>query len=254
MSIYKVTFSYDGTNYFGWQKQIGQQSIQGEIERVLKQISKSDELQVVGCGRTDTGVHAVYQVTRITLAIDIDPKALMRALNSQLPEEIRVIDSEFAPEDFQPVFNSKSKTYRYVFSLKRESNPFLKNYVTYLGKQLSLDKLNEACQLFIGEHNFEGFSTKGTPVKSTVRRVTSCAIRESQMSYGPGLQEDVLILEITGNGFLKQMVRLIVSSIWSYAQGKISKEVIVKQLTEPSTEKVAPTAPPQGLFLVKVEY
>ncbi|EPZ49482.1 tRNA pseudouridine(38-40) synthase [Bacteriovorax sp. BAL6_X] len=254
MSIYKVTFSYDGTDYFGWQKQIGQQSIQGEIEKVLKQLSKSDDIQVVGCGRTDTGVHAISQVTRVTLPIEIDPKALMRALNSQLPEAIKVLDSEYAPDDFQPVFNAESKTYRYVFSIKKQPNPYLRNYVTYLGNDLELDKLNEACQLFIGEHDFEGFSTKGTPVKSTIRKVTSCYVFESEMSYGPGLKENVFIMEITGNGFLKQMVRLIVSSIWSYAQGKISREVIVGQLTTPSVKKVAPTAPPQGLFLVKVEY
>lgn len=254
MSIYKISFSYDGTNFFGWQKQPDQRTIQGEIEKVLQKISKSEQVQVVGCGRTDAGVHAISQITRVTIPIDIGPQELMRGLNSLLPQEIRVNSADYCCADFQPVFDAKLKTYRYVFSLKKEVNPFLKNYVTYLGRELDIELMREAGQLFVGEHDFEGFSTKGTVVKTTVREIVDYKILEEELTFGPGAKETVLVFEITGTGFLKQMVRLVVSAIWSFSEGKINREDIEAQLQSPSASKLAPTAPPNGLYLVNVVY
>lgn len=254
MSIYKTTFSYDGSKYFGWQKQVDQRTIQGEIEKVLIKLSKSQDIQVVGCGRTDTGVHATCQITRLTMPINIGPEELRKALNSLLPLDIRAISCESCNEDFQPVYDAKLKTYRYLFSPKKDINPFLKDYVTYLGKELNLEKLREACVIFQGEHDFVGFSTKGTPVKTTVRKIKSCSVSEITLSYGAGLSEQVYLFEIKGSGFLKQMVRLIVSAVWSYAEGKISKGDIENQFTHPDASKLAPTAPPNGLYLHHVDY
>lgn len=257
MNTYKVTFSYNGTGFFGWQKQVDQKSIQGEIEKVVLKISKSkntQDIQVVGCGRTDAGVHAVKQVTRIRMPLSIEEDNLKNALNSLLPNSIKAIEVENVEDDFQPVFDAKLKTYRYVFHTKKEPNPFLKDTVAYIGRELELDKMNDACKLFIGKHDFEGFSTKGTPVKSTIREVTVCHVFKEQATYGPGLIEDIYIFEVKGSGFLKQMVRLLVSAIWFYAEGKITKEDILTQLSNPSENKIAPTAPPQGLYLFDVQY
>lgn len=254
MNTYKITFSYNGSGFFGWQKQIDQKSIQGEIEKVVQKISKSQDIQVVGCGRTDAGVHAVKQVTRVKMPLKIEEDSLKNALNSLLPESIRASHVEMAHDDFQPVYDAKSKTYRYVFSLKKIANPFLKDTVSFIGKDINLTKMNEACKIFIGRHDFEGFSTKGTPVKTTIREITRCHIFKENINYGPGLSEDVYIFEVSGSGFLKQMVRLVVSAVWSYAEGKIEERDILNQFNNPSENKIAPTAPPQGLYLFDVQY
>lgn len=254
LNTYRVTFSYNGASYFGWQKQVGQRSIQGEIEKVIQKVSKSEDIQVVGCGRTDTGVHAVKQVTRIRMPLSIEAENLKNALNSLLPDSIKAIDAMECSDDFQPVFDAKNKTYRYIFSLNKDVIPFLRETITFIGKDISLEKMKEACEVFVGEHNFEGFSTKGTPVKSTIRKITSCNVFRDEISYGPGLKESVFIFEVSGNGFLKQMVRLLMSSIWSYAEGKIDAGDIREQLLNPKETKIAPTAPPQGLYLFDVKY
>ena len=255
MNTYKATFSYDGSLYYGWQKQPDQKSIQGTIEIVLSKLAKSNNVSVIGSGRTDAGVHALTQVTKLTIPFEIEKGALKRGLNSLLPNEIRCVDLDVCSDSFQPVFDAKLKTYRYYFSNSPILNPIYYKKITHLKNKIDIEKAEEVLSTFVGEKDFVNFSTKGTPVKTTIRRVVSCELKKVENpSYLGVEEEDLFYIEIIGDGFLKQMVRLIVGAIFSYAEGKISKELIASFFEEKKTNKVAPTAPPDGLYLYHVKY
>ncbi len=252
MNTYKSIFEYDGTNFFGWQKQPDQKTVQGTIENILERITKSGYVTTIGSGRTDRGVHAKGQVVKIVIDNKMEPIALKKALNSLLPKEIRCLSLEVCEDSFQPVFDAKAKVYRYYFSFSNRT-PFFEGRVTFLKKSLDLSMLHEACARFVGEHNFVTFSTKGTLVKSTIRKVSSCKVFSVEQK-GINELDELYCMEIIGNGFLKQMVRLIVSSIWAYAEGKIELSDIENALNYELEQKLAPTAPPDGLYLHSVHY
>ncbi len=252
MTTFKAVFSYNGSRYYGWQKQPNVPTIQGHIEEVLKKISQSDEVLTIGCGRTDRGVHALKQVVKIQIPLAIEVSSLKRALNSLLPSDIKCIDIEACEEAFQPVFDVAKKTYRYYFCFEEQS-PFYIGRVTFLKKSLDLDKLQQACLLFQGVRDFKNYYTTGTPVKSTVREIYSCQlIKVGSNEFLP--LDNLFCIELIGEGFLKQMVRLIVSTIWAYADFKVSEEEILNSFDVELKEKLAPTAPADGLYLFDVSY
>ncbi len=254
MNTYKAIFSYDGSSYKGWQKQPSEETIQGTIEKVLIKLSKSEKILVIGSGRTDAGVHATRQVVKIEIPIEINSLALHKGLNSLLPQSIRCIELEECDSGFQPVFHAKKKVYRYYFVNGGMQNPHYYKKVTHLKKEIDIGRAQEVLSLFVGEKDFVNFSTKGTPVKTTIRRVDSFGLQKVEKNgYLDNLNE-LYYLEITGNGFLKQMVRLIAGAVFSYSESKISKELITSFFDEERSDKVAPTAPPDGLYLYDVKY
>lgn len=255
MNIYKITVQYKGTNYLGFQVQPTGKTIQGEINAALKVLSKSDEVKSVGSGRTDSGVHAFGQVVRIEIPVDIPISSLARAMNSNLPEDIRVVGAEVADLNFHPIFSAKSKEYNYVFSTDELASPFARELVTYFPFHLDIELMKKGCQVFCGEHDFINYQCVGTEVESTVRQITSCElVRLESTGHWQHLVGEYYILKITGNGFLKQMVRLIMGALVNLGKGKITLEDLEKSLKSPLKNRLGATAPPQGLYLKEVHY
>lgn len=251
MSIYKLEISYDGTDFYGWQKQPNVVTIQGKLESCLNRIFKT-EVRTIASGRTDAGVHAKTQIVKLEMDIDVKEPNLKKALNDNLPDTIR-INSAIKSDDFHPVFDAKWKVYRYYFSEKSLS-PILNRFVLDNCKNLNFKKMSDAAGCFIGENSFHNYFCVGTPVDSYVRKIKRCEMIKDEIYY-PGYQnEPVYYLEIEGTGFLKQMVRLIVGTIMAHSEGKISIDEIKKSLELDSEGKLSKVAPAKGLALYSVTY
>lgn len=255
MNIYKITVQYKGTHYQGFQVQPLGRTIQGEINSALKILSKSDEIKSVGSGRTDAGVHALAQVMRIEIPVDIPVDNLARAMNSNLPDDIRVIEAKVVTNDFHPIFSAKSKEYNYVFSTEVAASPFANELVTYFPGDLDIEMMKKGCQVFCGEHDFINYQCVGTEVESTVRKIMSCElVNLDSTGHWKNFTGEYYVFKVVGNGFLKQMVRLLMGALVSLGKGKITLEDLEKSLKTPLKNRLGPTAPPQGLYLKEVHY
>ena len=255
LSFYKLHLQYCGTNYLGFQIQPEGKTIQGELNNAIKLIAKSDEIKTIGSGRTDSGVHAFGQIVRIEMPLEIEGRNLVRALNTKLPNDIRVIHAETCSENFHPIFSAKSKEYNYVFSTKEIPSPFVHDLVTFHTFELDMDKVQAACKEFIGEYDFVNFQAKGTEVESTVRRILECECIHFEVG-GPfgNILSDYYVVRVVGNGFLKQMVRLMMGAIFNAGRGKITNQDIKSALLGAKVERLGATAPPNGLYLKEVHY
>lgn len=255
MNTYKLLIQYKGTHYQGWQVQPTEKTIQGELNKVLEKISKTSEIKSLGSGRTDSGVHALGQVVKISIPIEIGAEELLRGVNSLLPQDIKVMSCESCSEEFNPVRDALKKEYVYLFSLKKNLSPFHYEYISPAPSNLNLQQMEKACELFIGRHNFQDFQCVGTDVSSTVREIFECSLEKFEKNWGifPP-EEEVFALSVVGEGFLKQMVRLMVGSLWNIGSGKTSLEALEKALSSPTGDKLGPVAPPQGLYLKRVFY
>ena len=255
LNIYKLVIQYKGTHYHGFQIQKNEKTIQGELNQVLKTLSHSDEVKSIGSGRTDSGVHALGQVVKIEIPLSIAPLNLQRALNSLLPTDIRVIQVEECASEFHPIFGAKSKEYNYVFTLNSTLSPFAKDLVTDIDYDLNLSLMREGCKILLGTHDFINYQCVGTDVDTTVRSIFECEILHQQASgHWAELLNEYYVLRIVGDGFLKQMVRLIMGALWSLGRGKITLEDLRESLTRPMESRLGATAPPQGLYLKVVHY
>lgn len=255
LNIYKLTLQYKGSHYLGFQIQAVGQTIQGELNKALQILSKSDEIKSIGSGRTDTGVHAFAQVVRIEIPVDIPEASLVRAINSHLPHDIRVIEASRCTRDFHPIFSANSKEYNYVFSNKQSISPFAHDLVTLFPFELDIEMMKKGCQLFVGKHDFINFQCTGTEVETTERQIFSCDIIHHRSNGHWGhILNDYYVFRVVGSGFLKQMVRLMMGSLWSLGRGKITLEDLETALKIPQSSRLGATAPPQGLYLVEVHY
>ncbi|WP_164848430.1 tRNA pseudouridine(38-40) synthase TruA [Halobacteriovorax sp. HLS] len=256
MSFYKLVLRYNGFGYQGWQKQAhSENTIQGQLDFALRKISKSDKVHSIGSGRTDSGVHALEQVARVDIDLEIAPESLLKALNSHLPSSIECLKCDLSDEGFNPVFDAKEKTYRYIFSTTGRRNPHLEQLVYFSNMQLDEKLMSEACATYIGKHDFSDFYTTGTEVSSTVREIYSCSIKKIEnRDFFSDLLNEYYQFEVTGNGFLKQMVRLMVGTLWNVGQSKVTIEQLQQKLKSPNGSKLAAVAPPQGLYLSSVKY
>lgn len=255
MNIYKAKIQYLGTSYCGWQIQPSDKTVQGSLNKALRQINKGQEVITLGSGRTDSGVHALGQVVKISMDLLIGPLELTKALNSLLPEDIRVIEIELASEDFHPIQNAEWKEYLYFFSMNKDLSVFHKPFVANAPSNLDFNKMKTASKLFIGEHDFKDFQCVGTEVNSTIRSIFSCELEPYTDDWGLfPKEESIYMLSVKGSGFLKQMVRLIVGSLWAVGQGKVSLETLEGSLLSPAGEKLGIVAPANGLYLKEVFY
>lgn len=254
---YKLKISYDGYDYEGWQIQSeGHRTIQGDLNKALANIAKSKNISSLGSGRTDSGVHANGQVVRVSIPIEIQAESLLRALNSHLPKEIRVLDSVECSGDFHPVRDARWKRYCYLITPERILSPHLRRFVTQVNQPIDWDKLAAALAIFVGEHDFINFSTKGTEVNSTVRTVFLTRLEKTTVAKAPGSCEETVIYKLIfeGSGFLKQMVRLLVGTAIGAGQNKVTNEEIQEYLKKEESKKLAAVAPAFGLYLDHVEY
>lgn len=251
---YKLILQYKGTRYFGWQVQAeGQGStIQGELNKALVSISKSENVRSLGAGRTDAGVHALGQVAKVSIELLIPPEKLLRALNSHLPEDIRVVDAETSDEEFFPTVHAKSKEYQYRFTFGRYSSALQTELIANHSFDLDIEKMREVCRALIGTHDFTNFYCEGTEVATNIRNIFECEILE--VKSDKWMLPDHLVFRIVGSGFLKQMVRLLMGALWNVGRGKISVEEFKSALSSTKVPHLGPVAPPEGLYMVRVNY
>lgn len=254
-SNYKLILQYKGTRYSGWQVQSGtnELTIQGEINRALSVISKSSDVKSVGAGRTDAGVHALGQVAKVTLPLTLPAENFRKALNGNLPEDIRVISAEETDLDFHPTVQATSKEYHYRFTNVKEPSAFQSELLANCSFELDFSRMREAAALLVGEHDFTNFYTEGTEVSSTVRTIFSCDLVEIPRGDWEMLPAH-FAFRFSGSGFLKQMVRLLVGALWNVGRGKISLEEFRSALGPIKVQRLGPVAPPEGLYMVRVNY
>ncbi len=207
----------------------------------------------MGAGRTDAGVHALGQIAKVTMPLSIPPESLVKALNGNLPDDIRVIFAENSDEAFHPTIHAKSKEYHYHFTSQRMFTAFQNDLIANYPFDLDLEKMRQACKILVGEHDFTNFYCEGTEVSSHVRTIFSCDIIEIQQGEWQMLPSHYSF-RIKGNGFLKQMVRLLVGAVWNVGRGKISLEEFRSALGPTKVQRLGPVAPPNGLYMVRVNY
>ena len=229
----------------GWQKQPNKLNIQGEIERAIKDVT-DEEVDLIASGRTDAGVHSLGQVANFKLLnsnIPIDKIPV--ALNSKLKKSIRIKEAEEVDERFHSRYNCKKKTYRYVINNTSQGSAIYRNLEYFVPMKLDVKKMKEAIKYFEGEHDFKGFKASGTSSKSSVRIIYKVNIIEN---------DGRILIELTGNGFLYNMVRIISGTLVEVGLGKIKPEEIPDIINSKDRTRAGKTLPPYGLFLVKVEY
>jgi len=251
---YRIIIQYKGTRYLGWQIQPETSGItvQGELNKALTEISKA-KAHSIGSGRSDAGVHALGQVVKVAIELAIDPEKLLKALNGHLPEDIRVIDAKNSDHEFMPTVHAISKEYQYRFTSTRQPTALQNDLIGNFPFELDVEKMRQACKVIIGEHDFANYFCQGTDVSSTVREIFECEIIEVPQGNW-GMLPAHHIFRIVGNGFLKQMVRLLMGAVWNVGRGKISLEEFKSSLTSAPTQRMGATAPPQGLYMVRVNY
>jgi len=239
----KLTVQYDGTEFVGWQRQGQGASIQGTIEDALARID-GRAVAVHGAGRTDAGVHADGQVASARVASALDDETMARALNANLPATIRVTRVETVADEFHARFSAVSKTYEYRIWNGLAQPPFLRLYTWHVPQPLAIDILQRGAAALVGTHDFASFQGSGTVVHTTVRTVTAAAWRP----------EAPLVFEITGDGFLRHMVRSLVGTLVEAGLRRRPVEDIAGLLATPDRSGAGRTAPPHGLFLTRVTY
>lgn len=257
---YKITLSYLGSRYLGFQIQAGEQrelTIQGQLNKALSRIAQSRDIHTLASGRTDAGVHAIAQVVRIVLPLSLKPDGLKSGMNALLPSDIEVREVELSDKNFHPVRDVSKKEYWYLFSHSHKKNPFAEPYTGIFPYSLNLKEMKEACSEFIGEHDFRNFYCKGSEVNSTVRKILDSEIIKEDLTnsrLGALLPNDLYCFRVVGHGFLKQMVRLMMGALVEIGRGKSSVSRLREYLSEKKDLKLGSTAPPQGLYLRKISF
>ena len=244
MKRIKLTIAYDGTNYCGWQIQPNGITIEEVINKALQKLT-GEPILVIGASRTDSGVHAMGNVAVFDTETSIPPERIAMALNQRLPEDIVIVKSEEVPLDFHPRYCDCSKTYEYHIINTRIPVPTkrLTNY--FVSYNLNLDHMREAASYLVGEHDFVSFCNVRTDVENTVRTITALDIIENG---------NEITIRITGNGFLYNMVRIIVGTLIRVGRGFYTPEK-VKEILEAKDRKAAGvTAPAHGLMLMEIKY
>jgi tRNA pseudouridine38-40 synthase len=265
MQNWKLTLTYDGGAYHGWQVQPGLSTIQGELQAAIRRVlgSKWSEAPLPqGSGRTDAGVHALGQVASFPLGPAIPPENLQRALNRTLPPAIRVLETQLVPDGFHARHSACAKTYEYRIFRGTLCSPFLAPYVHHCRWKLDLAALQEAASAVVGEHDFtslaasdpdlgcrseeEAETEPNSPAKSPVRTIFS-----SDWTEAP---DGTLVYRVRGNGFLHHMVRNLVGTMLEIGRGQFPAGFMTAILAARSRSAAGPTAPAKGLFLHSVEY
>ena len=245
----KLTIAYDGTGLVGWQRQPAGTSVQGLLEDALLPL-EPDGAAVTGAGRTDAGVHALAQVASVTLRREIDPAAVVRAINMRLPPEVRVIDAEEMPQAFHARFDAVAKTYRYRIWNGEVLSPFERRFVWHVpSPRLDVDAMAAAAARLEGTHDYAAFQGTDSDAATTTRTIFTAGVRAESSLHG-----DLISLELRGDGFLRHMVRALAGTLVEVGRGRQSPGWIDEVLASGSRARAGRTAPPAGLFLVDVEY
>lgn len=245
MKRFKLIVAYDGTNYCGWQVQNNGKTIEGELNRCLSALLK-EEIQVIGASRTDSGVHGKGNVAVFDSETRIPGEKISYALNQRLPDDIIVQKSEEVESDFHPRYCNTVKTYEYKILNRTFPDPMHRLYSDFIHYPLNIEAMKKAATYLVGEHDFKSFCSAGAQVKSTVRTVYALDVEKDK--------EDVVHITITGNGFLYNMVRIIVGTLTRIGLGYGEPKDVKSILEACDRSKAGPTAPARGLTLVEIKY
>lgn len=240
----KLTIEYDGTSYGGWQKQKNNRTIQQCIEEAIKLLT-GEEVELIGSSRTDAGVHAKGMVANFITNSQIPADKFREAINTKLPDDIGIIKSEEVDKNFHSRYDSKGKTYCYTLVNRYEKVCIGRDYVYQVRDELNYDLMKEAAKYFLGKHDFKAFKTNGSSVKTSVRTISGLELE---------LKDDVIKIFVSADGFLYNMVRIIVGTLIEVGKGKIKPEDIERIIKNGDRSKAGPCVPPNGLVLEKVFY
>jgi tRNA pseudouridine38-40 synthase len=241
----RLLLEYDGTQYHGWQRQADAATIQQTLEEALIRLA-GQKVVLIGSGRTDAGVHALGQVANFRIESTIPLKAFQDGLNSILPPDIAVLEAAEVPTEFHARKSARAKTYEYRILNRSRRSPLNRDYAWWIAHPLNLPAMSAAAEALPGEHNFAAFRASGSDNINPVRRVTSAIWREEPGGW--------LIFTITATGFLRGMVRSLVGTMVEAGRGKAPPTRLAEILASGARKDAGPTAPPQGLYLVKVFY
>lgn len=245
MKNIKMTIKYDGSRYKGFQRlQDNDMTIQGKIESVLSKMTE-ETIEIVGSGRTDLGVHAYGQVANFKTNSEMSIKKMEAYLYEYLPEDIVVTQLEEVDERFHSRYNAKSKVYLYKIYNNKVHDPFLRKHTTHIVKRLDLNLMREASKYLEGEHDFTSFASSKSKKKSNIRNIDSISIQEN---------DNVIEIYVEGDGFLYNMVRIVVGALLEVGLRKKSPEDIKEMLEAKDRTQASDTAPAKGLYLYKVKY
>lgn len=239
----RLDLQYDGTGFFGWQIQPDVISVQGTIEDVLTRLNSGNPVEVMGCGRTDTGVHAFHYVAHCDFSFKGNLTDLKWKMNTMLPSSIAILSIESAEEHFHARFDARFRTYRYF--IHQVKSPFEKSFSYYYPHTLDVEAMNKACSFIIGQKDFTSFSKLHTDVKTNDCEVTGAMwVKEGNKIY----------FEITANRFLRNMVRAVVGTLLLVGEGKISPEEVAAIIERKDRGEAGRSVPGCGLFLWRIEY
>ncbi len=238
----KCIVSYDGSKFHGFQVQHNERTVQGEIQKALRKINEEDII-IHASGRTDAKVHAIHQVFHFDTRKELPPMQWKRAINHFMPNDIYILDACYVDENFHSRYSAKKKEYRYLLNTK-EYNLFQTNYIYQYGRELNIELMKEAAQIFIGEHNFASFCSYDQ-YGNTIRTLYVLDIDE---------KDGIITFRLIGNGFRRYMVRHIVGGLIQVGARRISKEVLLEMLESCGSKKCLFKAKPQGLYLQEVYY
>lgn len=241
---YKLTIAYDGTRFFGWERQPDRETIQGKLESVLEKLNGTP-VDVIGAGRTDAGVHARAMVASVRLDVAESCEEIRDYMNRYLPDAIAVREVKEAGERFHARYNALGKTYRYTCFVGEVKPVFDRRYVTMLDYKVDVEKMRQAAAILTGEHDFRSFCGNPRMKKSTVRLVDSITIEQNK---------DRIHFTFHGTGFLQNMVRILVGTLLEVGRGYWDVDYVQTILEAKDRKLAGPTAPPEGLCLMKVDY
>ena len=240
----KLTVAYDGTDYCGWQIQPNGITVEEVLNRALSHLT-GQEIRVTGASRTDAGVHAQGNVAVFDTESPIPPERFAYAVNPLLPGDIVVVDSEEVPQDWHPRYQSSVKTYEYRILNREMPDPLRRRRTWHVSFPLDVDKMKKAAEYLEGEHDFQSFCSVHTGAKTTVRTIYALDIEKTA---------DEIVIRISGNGFLYNMVRIITGTLVEVGRGARAPEKVRDMLLAKERGRAGATAPPQGLTLAGIEY
>ena len=244
MKRVRLKIAYDGTNYCGWQVQPNEMTVEGVINETLSDLLGED-IEVVGASRTDSGVHADGNYCVFDTETKIPAEKIAYALNQHLPEDIVIVKSDEVESDWHPRYQESTKTYEYRVVNRDMPDPIRRLYTYFTYSKLDVDAMKEAAKELVGEHDFASFCSAGSQVESTVRTVYSLDITKD---------DDEIVFVVRGNGFLYNMVRIIVGTLLEVGEGSKSPEDIKEILDSRDRQKAGKTAIAKGLKLVEIDY
>lgn len=262
MRAFKLILAYDGANFAGWQRQPDARTVQAVLEEALRPLA-GDTVTVSGAGRTDAGVHAAGQVASVSFDSMRPVDELQRALNATLPSDVRVLAMDDGAEGFDARRDARSKTYRYAVWNGHSTPPHARRLVWHVLSRLDIDAMNEGARRLVGSHDFAAFQSTGSSVQTTMRELATSSWTEVDWRAdplgsiaSPALAPDSRLLryEVTGNGFLRHMVRTIVGTLVDVGRGRQSPEDVSRILASRDRATAGQTAPPHGLMLWRVDY